>query len=343
MTPIAPTTSARPDISESTSGTSAAVACDEPVLEMSVVEKVRLAPEVVSLTLRSTSEEELPAWEPGAHIDLVMPGEMIRQYSLCGSVTDRSSYRVGVLRDPRSRGGSIFVHDTLQVGDSIEVRGPRNHFPLEPSSDYVFVAGGIGVTPMIPMAAQALSAGADFTFVYCGRSRESMGYLPELTERFGERLIVNADDESGLFDLTGYFRDPRPGTSVYACGPAPFLDATVSAASNWPSGSVHIERFEPLVVDESTKAEFEIVLGSSDTVLTVPKDRSVLEVLRDNGVRVLSSCSEGTCGTCEVSVLSGGENIEHRDTVLSPEEWDSGEMLMVCVSRCRGGRLVLDL
>ncbi|MDV6271031.1 PDR/VanB family oxidoreductase [Rhodococcus globerulus] len=330
-------------MSESTSGMTATVVLDEPGLEMSVVEKTLLAPEIVSITLRPTSGVDLPTWEPGAHIDLVLQNGAIRQYSLCGSVADRSSYRVGVLRDPHSRGGSTFVHDSLQIGDTIEVRGPRNHFALESSKSYVFVAGGIGVTPMIPMAAEAQRAGADFTFLYCGRSRDFMGYLAELNEQFGERLVVNADDESGLFDLAGYFRDPRPDTMIYACGPARFLDATVSAASHWPSGSMHIERFEPPVVDESTNVEFEIVLASSGAALTVPEGQSILEVLRVNGVRVLSSCSEGTCGTCEVSVLSGGEEIDHRDTVLSAEEWESGEMMMVCVSRCRRGRLVLDL
>jgi ferredoxin-NADP reductase len=258
-------------------------------------------------------------------------------------VADRTTYRIGILRDPHSRGGSTYVHETLQVGDVLEVRGPRNHFALEPSTSYVFAAGGIGVTPLIPMASEAAASGADFTILYCGRSRASMGFLDELNELFGDHLVVNADDESGLFDLAGYLREPRPGTMVYACGPAPFLDATIAAASAWPSGTVQVERFEPIEVDESSNVEFEVELASSGAVLTVPEDRSILQVLTDHDVRVLSSCTEGTCGTCEVGVLAGGDNIDHRDAVLSPEEWESGEMMMVCVSRCRRGRLLLDL
>jgi ferredoxin len=168
-----------------------------------------------------------------------------------------------------------------------------------------------------------------------------MGFLPELQERFGDHLVVNADDESGLFDLQGYFRDVQDDTMVYACGPTPFLDAITAATEHWPSGTVRFERFYPLDLADIVNTDFEIELARSSKVLAVPADRTILSVLKDAGIPVLSSCTEGTCGTCEVAVLGG--QIDHRDAVLSPEEQESGEMMMVCVSRCAGDRLILDL
>ena len=318
------------------------VGLEEPTIEVEVTEKDWLSSAIVSLTLRAPSGEELPAWSPGAHIDLVLPVGITRQYSLCGPVEDRTSYRVGVLRDPHSRGGSRYIHDSVEPGDRLIVRGPRNHFEFEPDRRYVFAAGGIGVTPLIPMAVEAQRIGADFEFVYCARSRDAMGFLGELREMFGDKLTVNADDESGVFDLAGFFSQPTADTRVFACGPAPFLDATVRATSSWPSGTVRFERFEPLEVDESSNVAFQVELARSGRTLDVPADRSLLSVLTDTGARVLSSCTEGTCGTCEVAVL-GGDPIDHRDAVLSESEQTSGEMMMVCVSRCRGGRLILDL
>ena len=315
---------------------------EEATREVEVAEKDMLSPDIVSLTLRPASGEPLPSWAPGAHIDVLLPGDVTRQYSLCGSVEDLTSYRLGVLRDPASRGGSTYIHDSVAVGDRLTIRGPRNHFELAEAERYIFAAGGIGVTPLIPMAMEALRNGTDFTFLFCARSRQAMAYLPELQEHLGDHLIVNADDESGLFDLAAYLRDVQPETMVYACGPKPFLDATTRATTAWPSGWVRFEHFEPLEFDDSTNVAFEVELANSGRVLTVPEDRSILSVLQDVGVRVLTSCTEGTCGTCEIAVLGGGP-IDHRDAVLSDEEHASGEMMMVCVSRCKGGRLILDL
>jgi len=315
----------------------------EETIEVEVTRKVQASLDIATLTLKATSGADLPAWEPGAHVDVLLPDGMVRQYSLCGSTSDLSSYRIGVLRDPASRGGSAYLHEGLRERDRLELRGPRNHFELLPAQRYVFAAGGIGVTPLVPMVRAALAAGADFEFIYCARSREVMAFADELEDALGSRLTVNADDESGLFDLAGYFADVQPDTLVYTCGPGPFLDAVVGATKDWPSGRVHFERFEPLEFDAATNTSFEVEIASSGAVLTVPADRSILSVLGENGARVLSSCTEGTCGTCEVGVLRGGETIEHRDAVLSPEERESGEMMMVCVSRCTGGRLLLDL
>jgi ferredoxin-NADP reductase len=314
---------------------------EEPELKLVVDQKISVANEVVSLTLRPMEDVPLPRWTPGSHIDLVLPTGDVRQYSLCGDPDDGTTWRVGVLRDPSSRGGSVFVHDTLQEGDHIVTRGPRNHFELSPAKRYVFLAGGIGVTPLIPMAASVAATDAEWELIYCARSRASMGYIGELQERFGSRVTVNADDECGLFDIATRFREVEPETHVYACGPAPLLDALTAATQHWPPGSIHMERFEPLAIDTTNDSAFTVALARRGLELDVPADRSVLEVLKDAGVPILSSCTEGTCGTCEVAVLEG--EVDHRDAVLSEEERASNEMMMVCVSRCRGRRLVLEL
>lgn len=316
-------------------------ALEDSIITVDVMEKADLSADIVSLTLRPSGGGELPEWEPGAHVDLLLANGQARQYSLCGDPRDRTSWRIAVLRDPASRGGSAYVHDSLHKGHRLQIRGPRNHFPLVAAPRYVFVAGGIGVTPLIPMAQAAADAGADWTLIYCARSRAAMGFLSELEDRFGDHLVVNADDESGLFDLPGYFSDVQADTSVYACGPAPFLDATEAATAAWPTGAVRFERFTGLDIDEDSNVPFEVELSRSGRVLEVAKDRSVLETVKEAGVMILSSCTEGTCGTCETAVISG--EIDHRDTVLSDEERESGEMMMVCVSRSCGGRLVLDL
>lgn len=315
---------------------------EEPTIEVEISAKEAGPPDVVTLTLSLPSRADLPAWTPGAHIDLVLPEGLSRQYSLCGSVEDRGSYRIGVQRTPDGRGGAAYVHEKLQVGDTVTIRGPRNHFELVESERYVFAAGGIGVTPLIPMARAALQSGADFEFVFCGRTRAAMPFLGELQDEFGSRLRVNDDDKSGLFDFATYWASSRTDTEIYVCGPPSFLDAALSATQHWPSRNVHFERFVPLEFDDSHDSTFEVELAKSGKVLEVPADKSILSVLTGHGVRVLSSCTEGTCGTCEVQVL-GGDPIEHRDAVLTDSECASGEMMMVCVSRCKGARLVLDL
>ncbi len=293
------------------------------------------------LTLRSPSGDSLPDWTPGAHIDLVLPNGLVRQYSLCGPSADRRSWRIGVLRDVASRGGSEFVHSSLTEGDIVTVRGPRNTFELAPAENYLFIAGGIGVTPLIEMAREAERRGAEWSFLYCGRNAESMALLDELQSDFGDRLRVHTDAESGFFDFAGEFAQQRPSTTIYACGPGPFLDVITAATSHWPSGSVRFERFAPITIDGAINTEIDIELARKGRTLTVPADQSILQVLREAGVPILSSCGEGTCGACEVAVLEG--KVDHRDSVLSEEEQQSNEMMMVCVSRCRGRRLVLDL
>ncbi|MFD8484234.1 PDR/VanB family oxidoreductase [Streptomyces sp. NPDC059712] len=283
--------------------------------------------------------EPLPAWEPGAHVDVVLGPGLERQYSLCGDPADRTRWRIAVLRETDGRGGSAHVHEEVRTGDKLRVRGPRNNFRLEPAPRYRFVAGGIGITPILPMLAAAEEAGADWSLLYGGRTRAGLAFTRELG-RYGDRVTIVPEDESGLLDLAPVLDDLPPDTLVYCCGPGPLLDAVEARC---PAGRLRLERFRPkeAAVVAPAEAEFEVVLARSGRTVAVPPGVSVLDAVREAGVEVLYSCTEGTCGTCETEVVEGEP--DHRDSVLTEEERAAGETMLVCVSRCRGRRLVLDL
>ena len=296
---------------------------------------------VVTLALRAAGSSPLPPWEAGAHVDLVLGEAPTRQYSLCGDPGDHSEYRLGVLRDPGGRGSSLHVHDRLAVGDTVRLRGPRNNFPLVASPRYLFVAGGIGITPILAMIRTAEAAGAQWRLVYGGRRRASMAFLDELAA-YGDRVSIHPQDETGLLDLDALLGRPEPDTLVYCCGPEPLLAAVERRCGAWPRGSLHVERFAPRPQSEPVRAEaFEVVLRQSERTLSVPPDRSILAVVEEAGVGVLSSCAEGTCGTCETAVLEGVP--DHRDSVLDDDERAANDCMMICVSRACTERLVLDL
>ncbi|MEU3851558.1 PDR/VanB family oxidoreductase [Streptomyces sp. NPDC029554] len=306
--------------------------------ELVVARREFAADGVLALTLRHPLGEPLPVWEPGAHLDVVLGPGLERQYSLCGEPADRSAWRIAVLREVAGRGGSAHVHEQVREGDKVRVRGPRNTFRLEPAPRYRFVAGGIGITPILPMLAAAEAAGAPWTLLYGGRTRRSMAFTGELA-RYGDRVTLAPQDETGLLDLPSVLDDVPEGTLVYCCGPGPLLDAVEARC---PSGMLRVERFRPKEPQESgADGAFEVELARSGRTLTVAPDVSVLDAVRAAGVEVLYSCTEGTCGTCETDVLAGEP--DHRDSVLTEEERAAGETMLICVSRCRGGRLVLDL
>jgi ferredoxin-NADP reductase len=307
--------------------------------ELVVADRTAVADGVTTVTLRTADHGLLPQWNPGAHVDLVLRPDLVRQYSLCGDPSQRREWRIAVLREPEGRGGSAYVHDRLEVGARVPVRGPRNHFPLRPAPAYQFIAGGIGITPILPMIGEAHEAGADWHLLYGGRTRASMAFGDELAG-YGDRVTIRPQDETGLLDLDSVLSPPRPDTLVYCCGPEPLLAAVEQRCSTWPAGALHVERFTPPAV-EGPDDEFEVVLNNSGRTVTVPAGTSILEAVEAAGVPVLSSCQEGTCGTCETGVLEGEP--DHRDIVLSPEERAAGDIMMICVSRSRGPRLVLDL
>jgi cytochrome P450/ferredoxin-NADP reductase len=295
---------------------------------------------VVALTLRALEGETLPSWEAGAHVDLVLDNAATRQYSLCGDPTS-DTWRLGILRDEHGSGGSLFVHDQLKQGDVVRVRGPRNNFPLAESPRYLFIAGGIGITPMLPMVRAAEAAGAEWHLVYGGRQRASMAFLDELSG-YGDKVTVHPQDEYGFLDLPGLLGTPQPDTKVYCCGPEPLLAAVEAACTTWPKRALHVERFVAKALTEPVLREpFEVHLALSDVTITVPLEKSILSAVEEAGVPVLSSCAEGTCGTCETPVLEGLP--DHRDSILDEEEREAGDTMMICVSRSCTKRLVLDL
>jgi len=305
-----------------------------------VVGKSRVAEGVALIELGAPDGSDLPAWQPGAHIDVAVPGGDVRQYSLCG-LNDPVRWRIGVLREPDGRGGSAWLHDSLAVGDTVRVGGPRNHFEFEPARglNYVFIAGGIGITPISAMLAAAARAGVEYSLQYAGRSRSTMAFADELADAHPGRVGIHASDEGGRLDLVALVSGLKPFSVIYCCGPARLIEAVEAAAAG---RQLHVERFEPRHLGEPVLHEaFEVELAITGTTLTVPPDRSILDVVEDSGVLVLSSCQEGTCGTCETTVLAG--EVDHRDSILTPYERVANERMYICVSRAACPRLVLEL
>ncbi|MDV8067829.1 PDR/VanB family oxidoreductase [Rhodococcus sp. IEGM 1366] len=304
--------------------------------------KDTVADGVVTLGLSYSDGRRLPDWAPGAHIDVVLPNGLTRQYSLCGNRWDPYTYRIGVLRERAGRGGSLFVHDALSVGDAVGMGGPRNNFPLVPAPKYLFIAGGIGITALMPMIAQAELTGIEWQLLYGGRTRASMAFLDEL-EAYGDKVVIVPQDEYGLLDLPSWLNPAASTeTKVYVCGPAPLLDAVEKYCAGWPVGKFRMERFVPKEQLAPVRTEpFDVELARSGVTVTVTPERSVLDVVQQAGVNVLSSCREGTCGTCETTVLSGRP--DHRDSILDDDERTVGNCMFICVSRSCSDRLVLNL
>ncbi|MEA5455774.1 PDR/VanB family oxidoreductase [Sinomonas sp. JGH33] len=305
-----------------------------------VAAKTEAADGVVVLDLAAAHGAALPAWSPGAHIDLVLPTGEERQYSLCGPL-GADAWRVAVLREERGRGGSAYIHDELGAGTPLRARGPLNHFEFRPAEPALFIAGGIGITPLVPMIEAAEASGTPWRLVYAGRERGSMAFAEELEAKHPQKVELWASGEGRRLDLGELLGVPVPGMAVYCCGPARLTDAVEAAMHAWPHGSLHVERFVPKAVEGAADVEFEVEFALSGATLTVPPGRSVLDVAEDAGVLVLSSCREGTCGTCETAILAGAA--DHRDSILSEDEQASNRTMMICVSRSRGEKLVLEL
>ena len=313
----------------------------ETVTPVEVVEVRPEASGVLSLTVRGCDGAELPTWSPGAHADLILSDDLERQYSLCGLPDERNSWMFAVLREPQGRGGSAFVHGQVAAGDRLSVRGPRNHFPLVDAAEYLFVAGGIGVTPILPMIREVSKTGRSWRMLYGGRSRASMAFLSELSE-YGDRITIAPEDETGLLDLSSFLIDQSAGTAVYCCGPTALLDAVEAMSIEWQTGTLHVERFAPKVgALEGTNSEFKVVLEQTGTTIAVAADQTIVEALEQAGLDVDTSCREGTCGTCETTVLEGLP--DHRDSVLSASEQARNDVMMICCSRALSETLVLDL
>ncbi len=299
--------------------------------------------DVVALTLAATDGRPLPRWHPGAHLDTHLPSGRLRQYSLCGSPDDADTYRIAVRRIGDGGGGSIEVHDELSVGATVTTHGPRNAFPLtvpgygSPTRRFRFIAGGIGITPILPMLALADRLGVDWSMVYAGRSIDSLPFVDEV-RRFGDRIEIRTDDVSGVPTAAQLLGDCADGTTVYACGPAPMLTAVRAALAGRDNVELHFERFAaPPVVDGR---EFTVSIASTGQEVVVGADETLLTALRRADVAAPYSCQQGFCGTCRTRVVAG--EVDHRDTLLTQPE-RAGGMMLVCISRAGGERLTLDL
>ncbi|MFJ8486846.1 PDR/VanB family oxidoreductase [Streptomyces sp. NPDC094038] len=307
-----------------------------------------IAEDVVELRLVRRDGLPLPPWEPGAHVELTLPSGLRRSYSLCGDPTERAAWTVAVHLAPAGRGGSREIHATALAGRELSVDGPVNRFPLLPAPGYLLLAGGIGVTPLLPMA-RALAAGAlPWRLVLGARDRSRLAYAEELTALGGDRVRLVPQDEAGLPDLAAELAATPPGHAVYACGPAAMLDTVTDLCRTAePPRPLHVERFGPATgggeggEGGAADGRFEVVLRRSGLRLAVPADRSLLEVVRDRLPGVPYSCEEGYCGSCETSVLAGDP--DHRDSVIGPQERAGATTMMICVSRAASPVIELDL
>jgi len=318
-----------------------------------VAAKQQLTEDVTELTLVASDGGLLPAWQPGAHIELVLEVSagapngmdddiMLRHYSLCSDYLDRTHWKVAILREERGRGGSMFIHNQLSQGSTIKVSNPRNHFPFSPRKKCLFIAGGIGITPLLAMLQQADTENLDWQFVYLSRERSRMSYLDTLANYDQSRITLHGDKKDGFIDLPSLLATCDAETSVYSCGPKPLLDALelLDEQQVNPTWSLDIERFAANPVDTSGNA-FDVVINSTGQRIQILNGKSALDVLREAGIKIPVSCRDGVCGTCETRVLSGIP--DHRDSVLTEEERADNDYMMLCVSRAISSEVVLDL
>lgn len=317
-------------------------------LTVRVVHKLIEAQGICSLELHTLDGGLLPEFSAGSHIDVYLPNNVVRQYSLCNSPRETHRYLIAVLRDSASRGGSSAVHDTVHPGDVLTIGRPRNHFPLnEEAKCSLLFAGGIGVTPILCMAERLAESGADFHMHYAVRSLKSAAFIERIKESsFAARVSLHFDDESTdqKLDIEAVLSAAHTGTHLYVCGPKGFMDAVLYAARRlgWLESRLHWEFFagKPLTSSGGDNA-FEILLRRSGKLINVPSEKTAAEALADAGVIVPVSCEQGVCGTCLTRVLEG--ELDHRDMYLTDEEHTRGDQFTPCCSRAKSARLVLDL
>lgn len=301
---------------------------------------------ILSFELMRSDGAALPPFSAGSHIDVHLPGGLIRQYSLCNDPAEQLHYRIAVLRDPASRGGSVAMHDALEEGDIITISEPRNHFRLVRAKKTLLFAGGIGITPLLCMARRLNTMDADFALHYCTRSADRTAFREEITaSEFAANVQFHHDDGVAhqKLDLPALIAQPEPGTHVYVCGPTGFIDWVVQTASQqgWPGDQVHVEYFGASPHDTTGNKPFQVKLASSGALYDIPADKSVAQALQEHGVGIPVSCEQGVCGTCVTGVLEG--ECDHRDLYFTDQEKSLHDQFTPCCSRARGNLLVLDL
>lgn len=316
-------------------------------LSLSVSRKARETADVVSFDLVDPAGNDLPRFTAGAHIDVYLDDGLVRQYSLFGDSEDRSRYRIAVKRANESRGGSLYLHESVRAGETLRVSVPRNSFPLvESQRRPLLLAAGIGITPILSMAEYLAQSGADFSLQYFARSREQAAFHEQISKSaFADRTSFhfNATGTSGPHDLLDRLIHESADAEAYICGPGSFIDAVRSrcVAAGWAPERLHWEYFGATPVSSTSDRVFEVQLARCGTVYRIPVDKTVAQVLIENGVQLARSCEQGVCGTCLTRVLGGV--VDHRDQYLTQDEKAANECFMPCVSRAAGDRLVLDL
>lgn len=315
-------------------------------IEVKVANRVCEADGICSYELVRTDGQALPPFEAGAHIDVHLAGNLIRQYSLCNAPGETHRYQIGVLRDVDSRGGSQAMHDHVDLGSVLQISAPKNHFPLVEAQRTVLLAGGIGVTPILAMAESLAARGAAFEMHYCARSPEKAAFKERLaTCGFAAQVQVHYDsgEAEQKLDLATLLAKPEAGTHVYVCGPQGFIEYVMNTAKaqGWPAAQLHVEYFSAAAVDTSGDGSFEVKLASSGQTFTIPAGKTVIKILEEQGVVIPYSCEEGVCGTCLTRVIEGVP--DHRDMYLTEEEQAANDQFTPCCSRAKTPVLVLDL
>ena len=311
-----------------------------------VAAKTAAADGVVSLVLRRRDGSRLPDWTPGAHLDLVLPDGTTRQYSLHGDPREAAVYRIAILREQGGRGGSRYIHDELREGDTVGFGGPRNNFRLTPASAFAFVAGGIGITPILPMLRAASALGSPWRLLYLGRTRSRMAFRDELA-RYGDRVMIRPSDEHGATDIRSWLdsgADARAmaETKLYACGPTRLVETIAELGTERRPGWTRVERFAAAERGEPARTTpFDVEVAGSGRVIRVSPGVPITDALRSAGFDLLTSCSRGVCGTCETRIVAGAP--DHRDSILDDAERADGACFFPCVSRSHSDRLVLAL
>ena len=315
-------------------------------IEVKVASKHNEADGICSYELVPTGGGALPAFEAGAHVDVHLPGNLVRQYSLCNPPIETHRYQIGVLRDAGSRGGSEAMHDRIDVGTVLTISAPKNHFPLVEAKRTLLLAGGIGVTPILAMAETLASKGAAFEMHYCARSPDKAAFKERLGESHLRDLVhfhYDSGDAAQKLDMAALLANPQAGTHLYVCGPQGFIEYVLGTAKaqGWPQAQLHVEYFSAAAVDTTGDQPFDVKLASSGKVFTVPAGTTVIKVLLDAGVEIPYSCEEGVCGTCLTRVVEGVP--DHRDMYLTEEEQAANDQFTPCCSRAKTKLLVLDL
>ncbi len=315
-------------------------------IKVKVVRKTKEAEDIASFELAREDGAPLPAFSAGSHVDVHIPGGLIRQYSLCNDAGEQHRYRIAVLRDPASRGGSTGMHEAVKEGDVITISTPKNHFPLQHATRTLLFAGGIGVTPLLCMAQRLNKTGADFTMHYCTRSEDRTAFRQEIHDSaFAENVQFHFDagPAEQKLDLKKALGKPDAGKHLYVCGPGGFIDFVVNTAraEGWGSDQIHLEYFGAAPQDTSNDGSFDVKIASTGKTYTIGAKDNIIQVLKSNGIEILTSCEQGVCGTCITRVLEG--EIDHRDMYFTDEEKAANDQFTPCCSRAKSKVLVLDL